>query len=155
MFQKLLTGAICGLFAMVVTAEVSAQQDVIDQRKGLMKSSSAIVTKDLKSAVEGKDYATVGVKVKELTENLDKASKLFPKGSDSGKTRAHPDIWTKTDEFQKKMANFQNAAAALGKAAAAKDEADVAAKLKALGNTKAGACGECHKVFRSDFRKDS
>jgi cytochrome c556 len=155
MVRKIIAGSIWSFLVMFVAAEAIAQQDVIDQRKSLMKASSAIVTKEIKRAVEEKDYATVGIKVKEVTENVNKAAKLFPKGSDAGKTRAHPDIWDKSDEFQKKLANFRDAAEALGKAAAAKDEAEVNVKFKALGTTKSGACGECHKTFRADFRKDS
>ena len=67
----------------------------------------------------------------------------------------HADIWVKTDEFKNLTAKTRKAAEALSKAAAAKDEAEVNTKVKELGNTKEGACGDCHKVFRSDFRKDS
>ena len=41
------------------------------------------------------------------------------------------------------------------KAAADKNEAEVNVKVKDLGNNRDGACGACHKVFRTDFRKDS
>jgi cytochrome c556 len=149
------TGALFGMFFMLGSSLSFAQDDVIQARKNLMKASNAIVSKDLKAAVEEKNYTTVGVKAKEIMENMDKASKLFPKGSTGEKSRAHPDIWVKNDVFQKDMANAKKAAEDLMKAAEAKNEADVTTKVKALGNTKSGACGECHKMFRTDFRKDS
>jgi cytochrome c556 len=86
---------------------------------------------------------------------LDSAAGLFPPGSETGKTRAHPDIWTKADEFKKDFASARKAAEALSKAAGAKNEADVNAKVKELGNPREGTCGECHKAFRTDFRKGS
>jgi len=61
----------------------------------------------------------------------------------------------KNDEFKNRAANARKAAEALSKAAAAKNEAEVNIKVKELGNPREGACGDCHKMFRTDFRKDS
>ena len=88
-------------------------------------------------------------------ENIDKYPSVFPKGSPTEKSRAHPDIWVKNDEFKSLTANARKAAEALVKAAADKNEAEVNVKVKDLGNNRDGACGACHKVFRTDFRKDS
>jgi cytochrome c556 len=142
------------LLGVCLSGQLFAQEDVIDKRKALMKASNEAVNKSIKKAWEEKDYATIEVKAKEVMGNLDKASELFPKGSTSEKSRAHPDIWEKPDEFKKAAVKASKTAQALSKAAAAKDEAEVAAQIKALGNTKEGACGECHKTFRSDFRKE-
>jgi cytochrome c556 len=118
-----------------------------------MKDNNAAV-KAIKEAVEAKDYATIEIKAREINSGLEKAADLFPKGSISEKSRAHPDIWEKPDEFKKRLTNARKAAEALSKAAAAKNDDEVNVQVKALGNTKEGACGECHKVFRSDFRKE-
>ena len=132
---------------------VFAQQEVVDKRKALMNANGKAIVA-IGNAAKEKDYAAIQLKAKEIMEGLDAAAKLFPPGSTGEKSRAHPDIWTKPDEFKNKLTNAHKAAEALTKAAAAKDEADVMTKVKDLGNSKDGACGACHKVFRSDFRKE-
>jgi cytochrome c556 len=154
MMRKILAGAILGIFGLAISTQVSAQQDVIDKRKALMSENNKAV-KAIAGAAKEKDYATIQLKAKEIMSGLDSAASLFPKGSDTGKTRAHPDIWTKADEFKKDLASARKVAEALSKAAEAKNEADVSAKVKDLGSPREGACGECHKVFRTDFRKGS
>jgi cytochrome c556 len=146
--------AIIALGGLLVSTQIFAQEDVISKRKALMNSNS----KDAKAIAEAakeKDYATIETKAKEIMGNLDAAASLFPKGSTSEKSRAHPDIWVKNDEFKNKLANARKAAEALSKAAASKNEAEVNVKVKELGNPREGACGDCHKMFRTDFRKDS
>lgn len=87
--------------------------------------------------------------------NMSKVPELFPKGSITEKSRAHPDIWEKWDEFNKHPKTVTKVAEALSKAAAAKNDAEVNVQVKALGNPREGACGDCHKAFRTDFRKDA
>lgn len=144
-----------GTFALLISTQVFAQEEIIQKRKDMMRANNDAVSKSIKKAVEEKDYATIETKAKDIMGVMDKVPDLFPKGSTSEKSRAHPDIWTKNEEFRKRAANAKKAAEALSKAAAAKDEAEVNIKVKELGNNREGACGECHKVFRSDFRKDS
>ena len=146
--------AIIALGGLLVSTQIFAQEDVISKRKAIMSSNS----KDAKAIAEAakeKDYATIETKAKEIMGNLDAAASLFPKGSTSEKSRAHPDIWVKNEEFKNKLVNARKAAEALSKAAAAKNEAEVNIKVKELGNPREGACGDCHKMFRTDFRKDS
>ena len=151
---KLLHVGLVGLLSILISTPLFAQEEAISKRKALMSSNS----KDAKAIAEAakeKDYATIELKAKEIVGNLDKVGSLFPKGSTSEKSRAHPDIWVKTDEFKNDLANARKAAEGLSKAAAAKNEAEVNVKVKELGNPREGACGECHKMFRKDFRKDS
>lgn len=143
-----------GLFSVLISTHVFAQQDVVEKRKNVMQANNADV-KAIGKAAEEKDYATIELKAKDIMNNLDAVVKLFPQGSATEKSRAHPDIWTKPDEFKNKAANAHKAAEALSKAAAAKNEAEVNTKVKDLGNVRDGACGECHKMFRADFRKGS
>ena len=144
------------LSMMLISSPVLfAQEDVIEKRKALMKANNDAISKSIKSAVEQKDYATIELKAKDIMGGLEQAEKLFPKGSISEKSRAHPDIWEKPDLFKKDFAAARKAAEGLSKAAAAKNEGEVQVKVKELGNPRDGACGECHKVFRKDFRKDS
>jgi cytochrome c556 len=155
MARKILAGALFSLIALAVSTQLFAQEDVIEKRKALMKANNEAISKSIKKAVEEKDYATIELKAKDIMGGLQKAESLFPKGSISEKSRAHPDIWEKPEEFKKDLAKAIKSAEALSKAAAAKNEAEVNVKVKELGNPREGACGECHKMFRKDFRKDS
>jgi cytochrome c556 len=71
---------------------------------------------------------------------------LFPKGSTTGKTKAKPEIWEKSDDFSKAAKNLSKASSDLASAAKAGNDADVEVKVKALGD----ACGSCHKQFRAE-----
>jgi cytochrome c556 len=146
--------ALGGLLSVLISTQLFAQEDVISKRKALMSQNSKDA-KAIENAAKEKDYATIETKAKEIVGNLDAVVKLFPEGSTSEKSRAHPDIWVKNDEFKNKAANARKAAEALSKAAASKNEAEVNVKVKELGNPREGACGDCHKMFRTDFRKDS
>lgn len=155
MYQKRFLSIVVGvLIGLSLSSHLFAQEDVISKRKAIMSSNSKNA-KAIESAAKEKDYATIETKAKEIMGNLDAVVSLFPSGSTSEKSRAHPDIWVKTDEFKNRAANARKAAEALSKAAATKNEADVNTKVKDLGSTREGACGECHKIFRKDFRKDS
>ena len=139
---------IAGLFILLtasVSSQVFAQEDAIEKRQKLMKSNSAAV-KAIKGAVESKDYATIETKAKEIMGNAEKISSAFPKGSTTGKTKAKPVIWEKSDEFAKNAKNLSKAAGELASAAKSQDDAAVGTKFKALGET----CNSCHKEFRAD-----
>ena len=152
MHGKLL--GIVTLGGLLVSTQIFAQEDVISKRKALM-SSNGKDAKAIADAAKEKDYATIETKAKDIMSNLDAVVSLFPKGSTSEKSRAHPDIGVKNYEYKNRAANARKAAEALSKAAAAKNEAEVNIKVKELGNPREGACGDCHKLFRTDFRKDS
>ncbi len=151
---RLLLAGLGGLFLFLISTQVFAQEDIVKKRKDVMKSNNADV-KAIGKANEEKDYATIELKAKDIVGHVDNYLALFPKGSTTEKSRAHADIWVKTDEFKSLTANARKAAEGLSKAAAAKNEAEVNIKVKELGNVREGACGGCHKVFRTDFRKDS
>jgi cytochrome c556 len=150
---KFVSMAVSFLFVVTLCAQVFAQEEIVKKRKDLMQAQNAAI-KAITKAAEEKDYPTIDIKAKEIMGTTDNIFALFPKGSMTEKSRAHPDIWEKPDEFNKDIANTKKAAAALSKAAAARDEAAVTTQVKALGNVKSGACGDCHKTFRADFRKE-
>jgi cytochrome c556 len=144
MQKTIIAGVFVSLMASV-SPQVFAQQDVIEKRQKAMKSNSADV-KAIKAAVESKDYATIETKAKEIMGTADKIPSLFPKGSTTGKTKAKPVIWEKSDEFTKDAKNLSKAANELASAAKSKDDAAIATKVKAVGE----ACSSCHKEFRAD-----
>ena len=145
MVRKLLTGAFFGILALAVSTQVFAQADVIQKRQDAMKGNSA-QAKAIKGAVETKDYATVEAKAKDIMGTADKIVSLFPKGSTTGKTKAKPEIWEKSDDFSKAAKNLNKAASELASAAKAGNADDVDVKVKALGE----ACISCHKQFRAE-----
>jgi cytochrome c556 len=117
---------------------------VIEKRQKAMQGNSAD-GKAIKGAVESKDYATIETKAKDIMGTAEKIPGLFPKGSTQGKTKATSAIWEKSDDFAKAAKNLSKAASELAAAAKAKDDAQVAVKVKAL----ADACDSCHDAFRA------
>jgi cytochrome c556 len=134
-----------GFGALLISAQLFAQADVIEKRQKAMKGNSADA-KAIKAAVEKKDYATVELKAKDIMGTAEKIPGLFPKGSTAGKTKAKPEIWAKPDDFAKHAKNLTKAADELAGAAKAGDDAAVTAKVKALGDV----CSSCHKAFRAE-----
>ena len=145
MVQKLLIGALFGVATLAFSTQAFAQADVIEKRQKLMKSQSAAV-KEIKAAVESKNYATVEAKAKDIMGTADQIPGAFPKGSTTGKTKAKAEIWEKNADFVKHAKTLSKSASELAAAAKASNDAEVGVKLKALGST----CDTCHKEFRAD-----
>ena len=145
MVRKLLAGAFFGVLTLAVSTQAFAQTDVNEKRQQLMKSQGA-AAKAIKGAVETKDYATVEAKAKDIMGTADKIVSSFPKGSTTGKTKAKPEIWEKSDDFSKAAKNLSKAASELASAAKGGNADDVDMKVKALGE----ACNSCHKQFRAE-----
>jgi cytochrome c556 len=139
---KFFIATVIGFMTLLVSSQLFAQAD---KRQALMKNNSENA-KAIKAAVEAKDYATVEAKARDIMGNADKIVSLFPKGSDTGKTKATAAIWEKSDDFAKAAKNLGKAASELAAAAKAKDDAEIGVKVKALGD----ACGSCHKAFRAE-----
>ncbi len=144
MVGKYITGVLFGAAIAALSTQAFGQADVIEKRQKAMKSQSAAV-KEIKAAVESKDYATVEAKAKDIIGISAQIPSLFPKGSTSGKTKAKAEIWEKNDVFVKDAKALNKAASELAAAAKACNDGDVAVKLKAVGET----CTSCHKEFRA------
>jgi len=139
---KFLTGVLLGFLALLASSQVFAQAD---KRQALMKNNSEAV-KAIRAAVDAKDYATIEAKARDIMGNADKIVGFFPKGSNTGKTKAKSEIWDKFDDFSKNPTKLKIAATELADAAKAKDDGAVTVKVKALGDV----CGSCHKAFRAE-----
>ena len=142
---KLFLGVILGSITLLITSELFAQAEVIEQRQKLMKSNSE-ATKAIKAAAEVKNYPTIEAKAKDIIANGDKVLDIFRKEAMHGKTKAKPEIWQKWDQFSKYPGNVKKAATELADAARAKNDETITVKVKALGE----ACASCHKVFRAE-----
>ena len=142
---KFITGLFFVFSVLLISSQLFAQADLIEQRQKLMKSNSE-AAKAIKAAAEAKDNATIEAKAKDIMGNSEKIVGLFPKGSTTGKTKAKPEIWGKSEDFSEAAKHLGKAASQLAAAAKSGNDADVSVKVKALGD----ACGACHKVFRAE-----
>ena len=129
--------------AIGVTAAF-AQQDIIEQRKALMKANgqqSGILARMVRGD-DPFDAAKVQVAFAQFADTAQKFPALFAEGTRSGDTRALPIVWEKRDDFVAAAAKF------------GKDVADQKDKVATLDGLKAAMpvigknCGDCHQTFR-------
>ncbi|WIM11452.1 MAG: hypothetical protein OJF58_002410 [Enhydrobacter sp.] len=134
-----------GVGAMVGNATAAlAQDDVIKQREDNRKQTAAAM-RAIKGVIDSKGDAKVVVEQAAKLKTLEAAfEKLFPPGSDKGKTEALPVVWTDWNGF---LAASKNADAAYDKLAVAGGSGDFAAIQTAFVNT-GKACGACHEKYR-------
>jgi cytochrome c556 len=136
--------AVFALAALAVGMTAVAAQDVIAERKELMKKSGA-QGKIGQQMIKGEAPFDLAKAQGIFTVYLEKASKmrtLFPESSKSGETRALPAIWEKSAEWIAAIEKFE--ADAKAAQAAAKDAASFKTAFETVGKN----CGGCHRVFR-------
>lgn len=133
-----------------LSASSAMAQNEIDGRQKLMKGFSA-TTKEVKAAVEKKDYAAVATKMKDVAEGMDMANfaKHWPHNSTDAKSKAKPEVWQKWNDFMLTAWDGQQKALALIAAANSKNEVQVGEAFKSFG----AVCGNCHKPFRAEATK--
>ncbi|MCB1844359.1 MAG: cytochrome c [Halioglobus sp.] len=73
-------------------------------------------------------------------------SRGFSPGSEKGTTRAKPGIWENRDDFNSKMADLKEAAAALQTAVAGGDRKTISQAIAATGDT----CSACHDEYQAE-----
>jgi cytochrome c556 len=139
------------MFAIVTIAvgvsAVVAQQDVINERKELMKENGnqAKIGAAMAKGEAPFDAAKVEVMFATFADAAAKMPALFPDNSKTGgETAALPAIWENKADFDAKMAQF-------GKnATAAKTEIKDADSFKAKwGAFTKDNCGGCHEKYRA------
>ena len=145
MTNKWILGALVAAVTLGgVVAGSAAMDDVIKQRQDVMKNTRDMFV-PLVKMVKGAqpfDAATVKKNAETIAANLEKASKLFPEGSDQGETRAKPEIWLMEDEFQ---AIFKTAIEKAKALAQVQSADQLAPAVMALGGK---GCKACHEKFR-------
>jgi cytochrome c556 len=92
------------------------------------------------------DWVAIEKAAAEVNEASVDQQRWFPHGSgpEAGKTRALPEIWSKSAEFTDAQKKFTDAAAKLLAAAQTHDPAALQGAFKNTG----GACKNCHDTFR-------
>ncbi len=140
---------VIGLSLLSVAPPTFGQDDVIKNRKKLMKSNDK-AEKSLRKAVKEKekDYAAIKSSAKIILANTGKIEALFPKGSTSDKSKATKAIWADFDGFKDNIGWLKTSANALAAAAVAKDNVMVNLEYKAVKS----ACNQCHRSFKKGGR---
>jgi cytochrome c556 len=118
--------------------------DVVADRQRLMKLNGASWT-DAQAKIKAGQYEAVAVNAETMALNAEHIPMLFPKGSLTDKSKAKPEVWEKSTEFQAAAKNMQMESEKLRDAARAKNQAQVEALAKDFGRN---ACGSCHQTFR-------
>ena len=141
---------LAGSMLWMDASSAMAQDESIARRQKLMKGFSA-TAKEVKAAVEKKDYTTVATKMKDIADSLDMAAfaKNWPHNSTDAKSRAKPEVWQKWNDFMLSAWDGQQRVLALVDAANSKNDTKVAEAYKGFGPV----CVECHKSFRAEAAK--
>ena len=119
--------------------------DVISERQAEFKASSVSI-KAIIAAIPDADTATIAEEAAKIGAWSMRLTTYFPEGSNTGDTKALPEIWSQFDEFSRIADNSAQAAlelASLAQQGGADSEALTAA-LRKLGST----CNGCHEKFR-------
>lgn len=158
-FRKFrLAGSIIGLAlaaAIVAAAGGAGAADdpanVIKYRRIVMGSMSNHISA-IAGIVKGKvSYAShIAAHARAMHAMSNLLLDIFPEGSDIGKTRAKPEIWSQRAKFEDAVAAFRSESGKLALIADSGDMAAIGAQLKVVGKT----CGGCHKPFRKKKKKN-
>ena len=144
---RILFAVLAGLFLMSFAPQARAQDDVIKQRKDLMKSNRK-ASKALGKAVKAMDYAAIESGTKVIIANMDRLPTLFPKGSTAKNSRALKTIWSDWQGVTDNIGWVKNSAKNLAAAAAVKDAELVKLEYQAVST----ACSQCHRSYRKGRR---
>src|ERR1043165_4329639 len=106
--------AVCAVAALTVGGVAAwAADDIIKTRQADMKEMGKSL-KAIKGIIDANgNAADVVGPANKIVEVAGLIPSLFPKGSDQGDTGANPEIWTKSDEFQKYAGTLKEQAQAL------------------------------------------
>jgi cytochrome c556 len=117
--------------------------DIVTDRQRVMKNKGAN-WQDIQNKFKVGNIEAIAVNAENLAIDADQIPGLFPKGSQTDKSKAKPDIWQKWPEFEAASKNLETWSVRLRDAARKKDQAEVDAIMKDFGRQ---ACGTCHTPF--------
>ena len=120
-------------------------ENIIKFRQTVMKGNGAHIT-NIAAVVKGQVTITANLvaDAQAIADGLENFGKLFPPGTEGGKTNALAKIWDDRTGFDKALADAQAAAQSMIGATASNDIATIGKALGALGKS----CGGCHKPYR-------
>jgi len=146
--KSLKVGSLFLLLGASITVLAQSQpEEIIKYRRNVMKSNGAHAGA-ASAILQGKvDYKNQLADHAKALENINKdIPSIFPKGSESGDTKALPAIWSDRAGFEKRAGDAKEKSAEFAKAAMTGDIQAAAAKFKELSD----ACKACHKDFRKE-----
>lgn len=136
------------LLALFTVAAATADSDLIRPRKeGFRELGAAFknVNDELKSGTP--QVYIIQISARQIRDASRSQYTWFPAGSEPKvglKTKAKPEIWTRTDEFKTAQDKFATEATAFMSVAATGELMKMRAQAKQLGQ----ACKGCHETFR-------
>jgi cytochrome c556 len=135
---------VLAIAALAIGVTTAAAQDVVAERKALMKQQGAQTAQGAKfmKGEEPFDLAKARNIFVVLATTAEKIPSLFPDSSKAGDHSSLPSVWEKKDEFNALAAKL--AAEAKAAQAAVKDEASFKATFAEVTKN----CGGCHRPFR-------
>jgi len=147
--------AIASVAAVVLGVSVAvAQQDVIKERKELMKHNGAAakLAGDMAKGDKPFDMAAVHKVFAEFQDAAAKMPDLYPASSKDESGSPAADKFSPTPKVWENMADFKARFQKFGADAKAADASvkDVATLKEALGNIGKNDCGGCHHEYRSE-----
>lgn len=119
---------------------------VVKERMDLM-STLGDSMKALKGQVMGSgepDRAAIAREAARIAEHADGLTDKFPEGSLEGPSEAHPEIWSRWDEFAEAADALVVTAREMAEEAHAAEPATLRTHFAAIGK----ACAACHRDFR-------
>jgi cytochrome c556 len=141
-----LAGVAVALGVAVAATGMAVGQDVIAQRKDLMKQVGG-ATKTSSDMIKGDkpyDAAAAAAAATTISKNWGAFATLFPDNAKTGgETTAAPAIWTDTKDFNAKGEGLAKAAAAAAEAAPKGADA-----FKSAFGEVTKTCKGCHEVYR-------
>jgi len=140
-----------GLSTATWASDEAATKEAIKYRKNMMSAIGGhmgAAWQIIEGKVEHKgDLAMHTQALQVLSQDL---VRLFPKGSDKGKTDALPVIWEKWADFEKVSKQASEYADKFARAVADGDSAKISQAYREYGKQ---ACKACHKDYRKDKKK--
>jgi cytochrome c556 len=146
--------AVASVAAVALGVSVAvAQQDVIKERKTLMKHNGdeAKVGADMVKGEKPFDLAAVHKMFAQFQDAAAKMPDLFPASSKSEAGSPSADDYSPTDKVWEDMADFKSRFTKFGDDAKAADASvkDLATLKVAFGDIGKNDCGGCHKIYRA------
>lgn len=138
-------GLVVAALGVVIAGVAVGQNDPIAVRQALMKQNGqeARTAFMMVTGRQPYDAAAAADAMNMLSADMKVLPTLFPAGSDQGKTKASPDIFTNMDDFTARAKKLEVDAAAAASAAA--DGLDA---FKAAFETVNSDCAGCHRLYR-------
>ena len=136
---------VCTIFGLSTAYAADEPENIIKYRQNLMKGIGAHIT-NIAAVVKGQVTITDNLMTDAhgVANGLANVDKLFPVGTESGKTNALAAIWEDRAGFNKALSDAQTAAKNMLDVVASNDIAVIGKALGALGKS----CGGCHKPYR-------